>query len=79
MASACGPPSFASRDTKLFSLDRSEASLSYTVTMLGIVFGNVFMGRMVDKFGVVTPTLISALCLGIGYFGIAFVESFGYF
>ncbi len=62
-----------------FSLDRGEASLSYTVTMLGIVFGNVFMGRMVDKFGVVTPTLISALCLGIGYFGIAFVESFWLF
>ena len=46
-----------------FSLDRGEASLSYTVTMLGIVFGNVFMGRMVDKFGVVTPTLISACLL----------------
>ena len=62
-----------------FSLDRGEASLSYTATMLGIVFGNVFMGRMVDKFGVVIPTLISALCLGIGYFGIAFVESFWLF
>ena len=49
-----------------FDLDRSQASLPFTVGMLGIVFGNVFMGRMVDKFGVVIPTLASAFCLCFG-------------
>jgi MFS family permease len=52
-----------------FGVDRSNASLPYTVAMIGIMVGNVVMGRMVDKFGVVVPTLISALCLGLGYRG----------
>ena len=62
-----------------FNLDRSQASLPYTVAMVGIVFGNVFMGRMVDKFGVVAPTLVSAVCLGLGYSCIAFVSNFWMF
>ena len=62
-----------------FNLDRSQASLPYTVAMVGIVFGNVFMGRMVDKFGVVAPTLVSAVCLGLGYSCIAFVSNFWLF
>ncbi|MBH68657.1 MAG: MFS transporter [Rhodospirillaceae bacterium] len=64
---------------RYFVLDRSQAALPYTVTMMGIVFGNVLMGRMVDRFGVVTPTLVSAFCLGLGYLGIAFVPNFWLF
>ena len=37
------------------------------------------MGRMVDKFGVVAPTLVSAVCLGLGYSCIAFVSNFWLF
>ena len=62
-----------------FDLDRSQASLPFTVGMLGIVFGNVFMGRMVDKFGVVIPTLASAFCLCFGYLAIAFIQNFWLF
>ena len=59
-----------------FEVDRSNASLPYTVAMIGIMFGNVFMGRMVDKFGVVVPTLISAVSLGLGFAGVALSSSF---
>ena len=33
-----------------FEVDRSDASLPYTVAMIGIMIGNILMGRMVDKF-----------------------------
>ena len=62
-----------------FGVDRSNASLPYTVAMIGIMVGNVVMGRMVDKFGVVVPTLISALCLGLGFTGAAFSSNFWQF
>lgn len=62
-----------------FSVDRSDASLPYTVAMIGIMLGNILMGRMVDKFGVVVPTLISALCLGLGFMGAAFSTNFWQF
>ena len=62
-----------------FGVDRSNASLPYTVAMIGIMVGNVVMGRMVDKFGVVVPTLISALCLGLGLQGRLFRVTFGSF
>jgi len=62
-----------------FGVDRSDASLPYTVAMIGIMVGNVVMGRMVDKFGVVVPTLISALCLGLGFTGAAFSSNFWQF
>ena len=62
-----------------FGVDRSDASLPYTVAMIGIMVGNVVMGRMVDKFGVVVPTLVSALCLGLGFAGAAFSSNFLHF
>ena len=62
-----------------FEVDRSDASLPYTVAMIGIMIGNILMGRMVDKFGVVIPTLISAFCLGLGFTGAAFSNNFWQF
>ena len=62
-----------------FGVDRSDASLPYTFAMIGIMVGNVVMGRMVDKFGVVVPTLVSALCLGLGFAGAAFSSNFWQF
>ena len=62
-----------------FGVDRSNASLPYTVAMVGIMVGNVLMGRMVDKFGVVVPTLISAILLGLGFSLAAVSVSFGNF
>ena len=50
-----------------FGIDRGDASLPYTATMVGFAFGGVLMGRLSDRFGMVLPAIIGALMLGLGY------------
>ena len=45
-----------------FGLGRGGASVPYAVSMLGFALGNLLVGRMVDRLGVV-PSLIGAACL----------------
>ena len=55
-----------------FGVERGDASLPFTATMMGIMLGGVVVGRLVDRFGAVAPVLMAATCLGIGYVGVAF-------
>jgi len=50
-----------------FGVARSDASLPYTLTMIGFGFGGVFMGKLSDRFGVIVPVLIGAASLGLGF------------
>src|SRR5690606_26691392 len=50
-----------------FGISRSAASLPYTVTMIGFGIGGVLMGRLSDRFGVMTPVLVGALGISAGY------------
>jgi len=50
-----------------FVATRSEASLPYTLTMVGFGFGGILMGRLADRFGVMVPVLIGAGALGLGF------------
>jgi len=50
-----------------FGVTRGDASLPYTLTMLGFGFGGIVMGRLADRFGVVTPVTIGALGIGSGF------------
>jgi MFS family permease len=50
-----------------FGIDRGDASLPYTATMLGFAVGGVLMGRLSDRFGIMLPVIISALMLCAGY------------
>jgi MFS family permease len=50
-----------------FAVTRSEASLPYTVTMIGFGFGGILMGRLADRFGVMVPVLIGIVALGLGF------------
>ncbi|MBL0934785.1 MAG: MFS transporter [Rhizobiaceae bacterium] len=50
-----------------FGTMRAASSLPYTMTMVGFAIGNVYMGRFVDKAGILLPVVGSALALAIGY------------
>ncbi|WP_226574208.1 MFS transporter [Acuticoccus sediminis] len=50
-----------------FAIDRADASLPYTMTMIGFAFGNVVVGRIVDRFGITVALLVATGFLGIGY------------
>lgn len=50
-----------------FGVDRASASLPYTMTMVGFAFGNVMLGRFVDRSGIFLPLVASAGALVVGY------------
>jgi MFS family permease len=50
-----------------FGVTRGDASLPYTLTMLGFGIGGILMGRLADRFGVITPAIIGAFGLGGGF------------
>ncbi|HVE49684.1 MAG TPA: MFS transporter [Casimicrobiaceae bacterium] len=50
-----------------FGVARADASLPYTLLMIGFGVGGIVMGRLADRFGVIVPLLIGAASLGIGY------------
>lgn len=50
-----------------FAVARGDASLPYTLTMIGFGIGGILMGRLADRFGVMIPVLLGALGLGVGY------------
>ena len=43
-----------------FGVQRSDASLPYTLLMIGFGFGGILMGRLADRFGVFVPLCIGA-------------------
>ncbi|PHP65105.1 MFS transporter [Zhengella mangrovi] len=50
-----------------FALDRSEASLAYTLTMVGFALGNLLIGRQIDRRGTAVPLALAAALLGTGF------------
>jgi MFS family permease len=50
-----------------FGVGRSDASLPYTLTMVGFGLGGVLMGRLADRFGVMVPALVGSACLAFGF------------
>lgn len=52
-----------------FGVNRADASLPYTLTMIGFGVGGILMGRLSDRFGVTIPVMIGAVGIGLGYIG----------
>jgi MFS family permease len=50
-----------------FGVDRSDASFPYTATMMGFAVGNIIMGRLSDRYGVMVPVILGGVMLGTGY------------
>ena len=51
-----------------FLLDRSQASLPYTTTMIGFAIGNWFFGRLLDRFGLFYILLGATFLITTGFF-----------
>jgi len=50
-----------------FGVARSDASLPYTLTMVGFGLGGIFMGRLSDRFGIIVPVVVGTVSLALGY------------
>ena len=50
-----------------FGVARGDASLPFTLTMLGFGLGGMVMGRFADRRGIVWPATCGALALASGY------------
>ena len=44
-----------------FGVARGEASLPFTLTMIGFGVGGIVMGRLADRFGIVMPVIAGAI------------------
>lgn len=53
-----------------FVVARADASLPYTLTMVGFAFGNLVIGRAVDRYGITIALIGAALTVAVG-FGLA--------
>jgi MFS family permease len=53
-----------------FGVARGEASLPYTLTMLGFGVASVLLGRLADRFGIMVPVIAATIALALG-FGVA--------
>ncbi len=50
-----------------FGAARADASLPYTLTLIGFGVGGIVMGRLADRFGVMVPVVLGSLGLGLGF------------
>lgn len=50
-----------------FAVGRSDASLPYTLTMIGFGVGSILMGRLADRFGVFVPVILGSFLLALGF------------
>src|SRR6266851_7309578 len=50
-----------------FGIARADASLPFTLTMIGFGLGSVLMGRLSDRFGVIVPVRVGSVSLALGF------------
>jgi MFS family permease len=58
-----------------FGVARADASLPYTLAMVGFAVGGVLMGRLSDRLGVLAPAACSAISLGVGLVAAGFAPN----
>src|SRR5438128_2675928 len=58
-----------------FGVARADASLPFTLAMIGFACGGVAMGRLTDRFGIGAPVICGALALAVGYVAAGFSHS----
>src|SRR5262245_13803441 len=50
-----------------FGITRGEASLPYTVLMVGFALGSIVTGRLADRFGIRVTLVFGSLAAGLGF------------
>jgi MFS family permease len=50
-----------------FGVARADASLPFTLLMIGFGIGGIVMGRLADRFGVMLPIIVGGVSIGIGF------------
>jgi len=58
-----------------FGSSRADATLPFTLAMLGFAGGGVLMGRLADRFGIAVPLALGTLALVLGYLGVGYAAS----
>ncbi|MEI9803654.1 MAG: MFS transporter [Pseudolabrys sp.] len=58
-----------------FGIGRGEASLPFTLAMIGFACGGVAMGRLADRFGIAAPLTLGTLSLSLGYLAVGHAGS----
>jgi MFS family permease len=52
-----------------FGVARADASVPYSLLMIGFGVGGLLMGRLADRFGVMVPLVLGAAGMGVGMVG----------
>jgi MFS family permease len=58
-----------------FAVARADASLPYTLAMIGFAFGGVAMGRLSDRLGILAPVVCGAISLSVGFVAAGFAPN----
>ena len=58
-----------------FGVARADASLPFTLAMVGFASGGVILGRVSDRFGILVPVICGAFSLVVGYVAAALAPS----
>jgi MFS family permease len=62
-----------------FGVARADASLPYTLTLIGFGLGGILMGKLADRYGVIVPVLVGTLGLSGGFIIAGMAGSIGSF
>jgi MFS family permease len=58
-----------------FGVARGDASLPYTLTMIGFGLASILMGRLADRFGIMVPVITGTICMALGYAAAGWADS----
>ena len=58
-----------------FGVARADASLPFTMVMVGFAGGGVLMGRLGDRYGIAVPLALGAVLMAAGYIAVGFAPN----
>jgi MFS family permease len=62
-----------------FGVLRADASLPFTMAMIGFAIGGMLMGWLLDRFGIVIPVVCGVISLAVGYAVSGYAPSLAWF